>query len=90
MPNLKYLSYEDRLKKLKLPTLIYRRYGGGGGYMLETYKILHSIYDQSVTPTLSLNKFDSTRGNNFKLEIQGSKHDFSKKSFCVKVHHTFL
>ena len=65
MPNLKYLSYEDRLKKLKLPTLIYRRYGGGGGGMLETYKILHSIYDQSVTPTLSLNKFDSTRGNNF-------------------------
>ena len=38
------------------------------GDTLKTYKILHNIYDQSVTPTLILNKFDSTRGN-FKLEI---------------------
>ena len=32
--------------------------------MLETYKILHYIYDQSVAPTLILNKlikFNSTR-----------------------------
>ena len=29
MPNLKYLPYENRLKALKLPTLIYRRFRGG-------------------------------------------------------------
>ena len=45
MPNLKYLPYEDRLKALKLPTLIYRRFWGD---MLETYKILHNISDKSV------------------------------------------
>ena len=73
MPNLKYLPYEDRLKALKLPALIYRRFRGD---MLETYKILHNIYDKSVTPKLILNKFNSTRGNNLKLETQGSKHDF--------------
>ena len=28
MPYLKYLPYEDRLKALKLPTLIYRRFRG--------------------------------------------------------------
>ena len=28
MPNLKYLPYEDRLKALKLHTLIYRRFRG--------------------------------------------------------------
>ena len=43
MPNLKYLPYEDRLKALKLPTLIYRRFRGD---MLENYKILHNIYDK--------------------------------------------
>ena len=63
MPNLKYLPYEDRLKALKLPTLIYRRFRRD---MLEIYKILHNIYDKSVTPTLILNKFSSTRGNNLK------------------------
>ena len=55
--------------------------------MLETYKILHNIYDKSVTPILILNKFISTRGNNLKLEIQGSKHDFRKNSFCVRIPH---
>ena len=32
-----------------------------------------------------LNKFDCAKGNNFKLEIQGSKHDFRKNLFCVRV-----
>ena len=48
------------------------------GGMLETYEILHNICYQSVAPTLLLKKFDSTRDNSFKLEIQGSKHDFRK------------
>ena len=37
------------------------------------------------TPTLILNKFNNTEGNNFKLEIQGSKHNFRKNSFCAGV-----
>ena len=55
--------------------------------MIETYKILHNIYDQSVTPTLMLNKFNSTTGNNVKLEIQGYKHDFYANSFRVREPH---
>ena len=51
--------------------------------MLDAYKILNNIYDLSVTPTLKLNKFNSTGGNNFKLEKQVSKHDFRKNSLCV-------
>ena len=46
-----------------------------------------SLINHAVTPTLILNKFDSTRSNSFKLEIQGSKHDFCKNSFCVRVPH---
>ena len=73
LPNLKHLSNKDRLKVLKLPTLIYRR---NKGDMLETYKIIHNAYDQSVTCTLISNKIYGTRGDNLKLEIHGPKHEF--------------
>ena len=60
--NLKYLSYEDRLKILNLPiyTLIYKRYRGD---ILVTYRILRNIQDKS-TLALILNKLNSTTGNN--------------------------
>ena len=55
--------------------------------MFKTYEILHNVYDKSVEPILLLNKFNSTRGNNIKLEIKGSKHNFHKNSFCIRVPH---
>ena len=36
IPGFKNMNYEDRLQKLKLPTLVYRRKRGD---MIETYKI---------------------------------------------------
>ena len=61
VPSLKSLSYEERLRKLNLPTLVYRR---ARGDMIETFKIL-KIYDRSVTPLFELN-ISRTRGNSFK------------------------
>ena len=59
------LSYEDRLKKLNLPSLEYRRIRGD---MIETFKITHNIYDTRVSSNLlKLNK-SSTRSHGFKLE----------------------
>jgi len=46
IPGLHSLEYEDRLRKLKLPTLVYRRLRGD---MIETFKVLNGIYDNSVT-----------------------------------------
>ena len=43
LPSLKSLSYSERLKKLKLPTLVYRR---ARGDMIETYKLLMSYNDE--------------------------------------------
>ena len=42
IPQLKDLTYNERLKKLKLPTLAHRRRRGD---MLQTFKILHKIED---------------------------------------------
>ena len=46
VPSLKKLSYTNRLKKLKMPTLKYRRLRGD---MIETFKIVNGIYDKDVT-----------------------------------------
>ena len=45
-PGLGNLSYIDRLKELKLPTLAYRRYRGD---MIEMFKLTHKMYDEEVT-----------------------------------------
>ena len=90
VPSLRDLSYSDRLKKLKLETLEYRRTHAD---LLETYRILNGIHtlDQSChcsncpeklmfTPSLSI----STRGHNRKLQVQEAtgirRHCFSTRS----------
>ena len=39
------LSYENRLRKLKIPTLVYRRLRGD---MIATYKITSGLYDEEL------------------------------------------
>ncbi len=64
------LEYPDRLKKLGLPTLAYRRVWGD---MIETYKMLHGVYDREVADVLTLHKESAgtdlicTRGHSLKL-----------------------
>ena len=43
------LSYEERLRALKLPSLSYRRMRGD---LIEVYKIIHNIYDPKTTSKL--------------------------------------
>ena len=49
LPDIKDLTYEERLRKLKLPSLRYRRLRGD---MIETFKIVTGIYDKRVTEDL--------------------------------------
>ena len=50
--SVKNLSYIDRLKKLKLPTLKFRKIGGD---MIEVYKIINLKYDACTTVALGFN-----------------------------------
>jgi hypothetical protein len=46
VPTLKNMEYNERLKKLKMPTLKYRRMRGD---MIEVFKIINGIYDPLTT-----------------------------------------
>ena len=64
VPGLKDLSYEDRLKCLGLPSLVYRR---ARGDMIEVYKYLHNIYNVDAS-FLPLDKDSITRGHSLKIK----------------------
>ena len=67
---LSHLDYEPRLRKLKLPSLSYRRLRGD---LIEVFKITHKFYDPLTTKNLF--HFDianedvssNTRSNGFKI-----------------------
>ena len=83
VPQLKDMSYTDRLKQLKMPTLRYRRIRGD---MIETYKIIREIYDQRAIPTLSLENPDTgTRCHVFKLFKHRSKTRLRQNSFTERI-----
>ena len=48
---LKDMSYKQRLKTLKLPTLSYRRLRGD---MIEVYKIIKGVYDKEAASFLKM------------------------------------
>ncbi len=58
------LSYPERLSKLNLPTLLYRRLRGD---MITTYKILHGIPHKVICPDMHYIGETITQGNSMKL-----------------------
>ena len=63
VPELRGMEYIDRLKKLNLPTLYYRR---ARGDMIECFKYLTGIYAVGGVP-LPRDTKSNTRGHSFKL-----------------------
>jgi len=83
LPSLRNLPYDQRLIKLDLPTLSYRRVRGD---MIETYKILKGMFDISACPQPAPCR--KTRGHNLKLYIKQSSHtNMRKKNFCQNCKH---
>ncbi len=62
IPSLGHLKYEQRLRELKLPTLVYRRMRGD---MIETYKICHGNYDSKCSSELKRAVYLATRGHKY-------------------------
>ena len=68
VPEIKNLSYPERLKYLRLPTMAYRR---ARGDMIEVYKIVKKIYDSKTTCNILKYRDKihlSLRGHNYILE----------------------
>ena len=68
-------TYEERLDKLKLPSLGFRRLRGD---MIEVFKITHNIYDPLTTKNFFIyNTHTKTRTNGYKM----SKIHTNKSSY---------
>ena len=63
LPHIRQLHYQDRLKILNLPSLVYRRVRGD---MIRVYKFLYDLYtvDRGI---LEMANTSVTRGHNLKL-----------------------
>ena len=92
VPALRTLTYTERLRQLKLPTLVYRRRRAD---MLQTYKIMHNFnhLDQDVHCPVCpqkrmLQQFQTqyTRGHNLKLYTQEAK-GVRSNFFAARVIH---
>ena len=90
LPGFRDLCYSDRLKKLQLPTLSYRRHRGD---MIEVYKIVHSIYDNEIPSMLQLyadhSQRSDTRGHTFKLYQRRCITNLRKYNFSMRVVNTW-
>ena len=83
------LSYEERLSRLKLPSLVYRRVRGD---MIEVYKIIHNLYDPKTTSqllTLVSDDAPHTRTNSLKLTKHRTHHNLYSKFFTNRVINTW-
>jgi len=81
---IKNLTYKDRLKRLKLPTLKYRRIRGD---MIEVglYKISTNKYDSRVKLYLEKQQYSITRGHSLKLVNNRYHYDLRKFSFASRI-----
>ena len=84
VPGLRKLTYEDRLKKMDLPTLEYRRMRGDA---IEAYKYLHGKYrvDESAILPRHTTKGIETRGHSLKLQKRESKIQLRSNYFGYRI-----
>ena len=82
IPNLNKLSYHERLEKLDLPTLSYRRFCGS---VKEIFKILHGYYDNNFINSLFRLKDIITRGQKISIRTRQCNTNIRRNFFTVSV-----
>ena len=78
------MEYAERLQKLDLTTLAFRRERSD---MIELYKICHKLYDRQVTPKLNFShqvQDKVLRGHKYKLNKPFIKNRFRQNSFLIR------
>ena len=81
VPGMFNLTYENRLKELNLPSMLYRLKRGD---MIETYKWFNKKYLCDYSP-FPITTRSITRGHNFKLKKQACRLDVRKYFFSLRV-----
>ena len=71
------MSYCDRLKTLRLPSLAYRRFQGD---IIQVYKLLHNLEDIDYNRFFQLSD-NHTRGHALKLKNKSCKKEIFNKSY---------
>jgi hypothetical protein len=89
IPGMKNLSYEERLRKLELPTLSYRRLRGDMIEVHYVYKIIQGHYDPEASTIIKLmndteQRF-STRTNSRKVVYNRANTNIRQNSFSIRI-----
>jgi hypothetical protein len=82
IPGFGNLTYEERLRKLQLPTLYFRRLRGD---MVETYKIMTSKYDIDPKEFFEAETTSRTRGHSLKLKKTAAATSRRQNSYSYRV-----
>jgi ribonuclease P/MRP protein subunit RPP40 len=82
IPGFKDLSYEERLQRLRLPTLVYRRLRGD---MIEVFKYMNNYYDVQVDGIFKRAISTRTRGHSKKIFKQSSNRPLRSHFFSQRV-----
>ena len=84
VPELKNMTYEERLKSLNLPTLTYRRLRGD---MITVYKIMKGLYHKECCPKLTTLAERTGRTGRHPLQLyqERSNLDLRKFTFTQRV-----
>ena len=83
VPGLRDLPYKERLQLLNLPTLKHRRRRGD---LIEAYKMMRGIYDQSTVPSFDSHpSTNTTRGHSFKIRRPVSNTNLGHNRFTSRI-----
>ena len=90
LPGMSGLNYEERLRKLGLPTLAFRRLRGD---MIEIYKLTNKIYDAEVCDFVKtwdkMAPREGNRGHSKKLYPQRAKSNLRKNALMIRAVRTW-
>ena len=85
VPNLKHLSYKERLKSLKLPTIKYRQIRGD---LIQVFKIVHSIDNICQEEFFNLNS-NNTRNSDLKIQKEYASSTIRRNFLPLRISNTW-